>query len=110
MLAGGAFAASVAFLRLERLVAAVPLEQGEVVIPWLDQPAELPPPAREAISQQLVWEELDSWITPTDEFFVIKHFGLPTVDMASWRLDVAGLVKQPMSLSLDQIRPGRVRR
>jgi DMSO/TMAO reductase YedYZ molybdopterin-dependent catalytic subunit len=104
MLAGGAFAASLAFLRLERLVAAMPLEQDEVVVPWLDQPAQPPPPAQEIIGQQLVWEELDSWITPTDKFFTIKHFGLPSVDMASWRLDVAGLVKQPLSLTLDQIR------
>jgi len=104
MLAGGAVAAGLAFLRLDRLVAAVPLEQGEVVLPWLDQPAELPPPAREAISQQLVWEELDAWITPTDKFFIIKHFGLPAVDLASWRLDVAGLVKQPLSLTLDQVK------
>ena len=64
MLAGGAVAAGLAFLRLERLVEALPLEQGEVVLPWLDQPAELPPPAAAAIHQQLVWEELDSWITP----------------------------------------------
>src|SRR5437763_11333106 len=46
-----------------RLVAAAPLEQGEVVIPWLDQPAAVPPPAQGVIGQQLVWEELDSWIT-----------------------------------------------
>src|SRR3712207_4541283 len=82
----------------------MPLEQGEVVVPWLDQPAEPPPPAQAIIGQQLVWEELDSWITPTDEFFTIKHFGLPAVDMASWRLDVTGLVKQSLSLSLDQLK------
>jgi len=101
---GSTALAALAFLRLDRLVAAMPLEQGEVVLPWLDQPAELPPPAREAISQQLVWEELDAWITPTDKFFIIKHFGLPAVDLASWRLDVAGLVKQPLSLTLDQVK------
>jgi DMSO/TMAO reductase YedYZ molybdopterin-dependent catalytic subunit len=104
MLAGGAFAASLAFLRLERLVAAAPLQQGEVDIPWLDQPAEVPPPAQAVIGQQLVWEELESWITPTDKFFTIKHYGQPPVDMQSWRLDVAGLVRQPLSLTLDQVK------
>jgi DMSO/TMAO reductase YedYZ molybdopterin-dependent catalytic subunit len=102
--AGGTGLAALAFLRLERLVEALPLEQGEVVLPWLDQPAVPPPPAQEIIGQQLVWEELDSWITPTDKFFTIKHFGQPSVDLASWRLDVAGLVKQSMSLTLDQLR------
>jgi DMSO/TMAO reductase YedYZ molybdopterin-dependent catalytic subunit len=104
MLTGGAFAAGIAFLRLERLVAAMPLEQGEVVLPWLDQPADVPPPAQAVIGQQLKWEELDSWITPNEKFFTIKHFGQPTVDLQTWRLDVAGLVKQPLSLTLDQIK------
>ena len=102
--AGGTGLAALAFLRLERLVAALPLEQGEVVLPWLDQPAQPPPPAQAIIGQQLVWEELDAWITPTDRFFTIKHFGVPSVDPASWRLDVAGLVRQPLSLSLDQVK------
>ena len=104
MQAGGAFAASLAFLRFEHLAAAMPLDQGEVVLPWLDRPAEPPPPAQAIIGQQLVWEELDSWITPTDKLFTIKHFGQPSIDLASWRLDVAGLVKQPLSLSLDEIK------
>jgi len=104
MLAGGAAAAGIAFLRLDQLVAAMPLDQGEVVVPWLDHPAEVPPPAQNVIGQQLVWEELDSWITPNEKFFTIKHFGQPTVDLQNWRLDVAGLVKQPLSLTLDQIK------
>jgi DMSO/TMAO reductase YedYZ molybdopterin-dependent catalytic subunit len=103
MLAGGAMVAGLAFLRLDRLVAAAPLQAGEEVIPWLDQRAEVPPPAQSVIGHQLVWEELDSWITPNDKFFTIIHFGTPPIDLQSWRLDVAGLVKQPMSLTLDQV-------
>ena len=103
LLTGSAALAALAFLRLERLVSAMPLEQGEMVLPWLDQPAELPPPAAAAIHQQLVWEQLDSWITPADKFFTINHLGFPTIDMASWRLDLGGLVKQTMSLTMDQI-------
>ena len=104
MLAGGAMVAGLAFLRLDRLVAAVPLEQGEVVVAWLDQPAAVPPPAQAIIGQQLQWEELDSWITPTNKFFTIKHFGQPTIDLQKWRLDVTGLVKQPLSLTIDQLK------
>jgi DMSO/TMAO reductase YedYZ molybdopterin-dependent catalytic subunit len=103
MMAGGAMVAGLAFLRLERLVGAVPLQAGEEVVPWLDQRAEVPPPAQSVIGHQLVWEELDSWITPNDKFFTIIHFGTPPIDMQAWRLDVAGLVKQPMSLTLDQV-------
>src|SRR5215208_7891012 len=104
MLTGGAALAGLAFLRLERLVAAAPLQPGEELVPWLDQRAEMPAPARERVGQQLVWEELDAWITPNDAFFTIKHFGQPDIDVQAWRLDVVGLVKQPVSLTLDQVK------
>ncbi len=104
MVAGGAMVAGLAFLRLDRLVAAVPLEQGEVVVAWLDQPAPVPAPAQAIIGQQLQWEELDSWITPTNKFFTIQHFGQPTIDLQQWRLDVTGLVKQSLSLTIDQLK------
>lgn len=52
----------------------------------------------------LRWEELDSWITPNDKFFTIKHFGQPTIDLQMWRLDVAGLVQQPLTLTLDDLK------
>jgi DMSO/TMAO reductase YedYZ molybdopterin-dependent catalytic subunit len=104
LLTGSTALAAVAFLRLDRLVAAAPLQPGEELLPWLDQRAEVPPPAQNVIGQQLVWEELDAWITPNDKFFTIKHFGQPTVDLQAWRLDVAGLVNQPLSLTLDQVK------
>jgi DMSO/TMAO reductase YedYZ molybdopterin-dependent catalytic subunit len=104
MRTGGAMVAGLAFLRLERLVGGAPLEQGEVVVAWIDQPAAVPPPAQAIIGQQLQWEELDSWITPTDKFFTVKHFGQPTVDPQKWRLGVSGLVRQPLSLTIDQLK------
>jgi DMSO/TMAO reductase YedYZ molybdopterin-dependent catalytic subunit len=104
LLTGSTALAALSFLHLDRLAEAFPLEQGEEVLPWLDQRAEVPPPARSVIGQQLVWEELDSWITPADKFFTIIHFGTPTVDLQSWRLDVAGLVRQPLSLTLDEVK------
>ena len=104
LLTGSTVLAALALLRLETLVEAHPLRAGEELVPWLDQPAEVPEPARGVIGQQLVWEELDSWITPTDKFFTIKHFGQPAVDLLGWRLDIAGLVKQPLSLTLDQVK------
>ncbi len=72
------------------------------VIPWLDQPE--PNPAPEAIVRQLEWEQLDSWITPNDQFFVIKHFNEPTLDEADWRLEISGLVDQPITLTLDELK------
>jgi DMSO/TMAO reductase YedYZ molybdopterin-dependent catalytic subunit len=72
------------------------------VIPWLDQPE--PNPVPEAIVRQITWEDLDSWITPNDEFFVIKHYNLPELNATDWRLEVGGLVDRPMTLSLDDLK------
>src|SRR5215510_14770458 len=41
-----------------------------------------------------------SWITRTDRFFVRSHFPVPDVDLPSWRLEVAGLVRSPLTLSM----------
>ena len=65
------------------------------VVPWLDQPK--PNPVPEVIVQQLDWEQLDSWITPPDRLFVIKHFDQPELNERDWHLEVGGLVAQPMA-------------
>ncbi len=75
---GSATLAAIAGLYASRLVHAFPARPGEEVIPWLDQPAAVPDPI--AVQTQLVWEDLDSWITPNDKFFSISHFNRPTID------------------------------
>ena len=81
---------------------AYPSRPGEKIIPWLDQPEESPDPV--GIQNQLVWEDLDSWITPNDKFFSISHFDRPKIDASSWKLEVDGLVDKPLSLTLDDIK------
>ena len=58
----------------------------------------------EVIKNQLVWEDLDSWITPNDKFFSIANFNRPVIDSSVWKLEIDGLVKQPMTLTLDDIK------
>jgi DMSO/TMAO reductase YedYZ molybdopterin-dependent catalytic subunit len=70
--------------------------------PWLDQPTDNPDPV--GIQKQLVWEELDSWITPNDKFFSISHFDRPTIDASAWKLEVDGLVRNPLRLTLEDIK------
>lgn len=81
---------------------AYPGRPGEVVLPWLDQP----PPNTDPMGSQtlLVWEDLDSWITPNDKFFSISHFDRPIIDASTWKLEVDGLVGKPLSLTLDDIK------
>jgi DMSO/TMAO reductase YedYZ molybdopterin-dependent catalytic subunit len=99
---GGAALAGLSVLRVAGPTAAFQTPVAGEVIPWLDQPE--PNPAPEAIVRQLEWEQLDSWITPNDQFFVIKHFNEPTLDERDWRLEIGGLVDQPLTLTLDDLK------
>jgi DMSO/TMAO reductase YedYZ molybdopterin-dependent catalytic subunit len=81
---------------------AFPSRPGEEVVKWLDQ---LPPnPVPEIIKNQLVWEDLDSWVTPNDKFFSIAHFNRPVIDASTWKLEIGGLVKKPTALTLADIK------
>lgn len=103
---GGAALASLSVLRLAGPAHAFPSAQAAEVVPWLDQLE--PNPVPDVIVQQLDWEQLDSWLTPTDQFFVIKHFNQPELSERDWRLEISGLVEQPMSLTLADLQ-SRVR-
>ncbi len=103
---GGAALASLSVLRLAGPAHAFQTPSAGDVIPWLDQPEENPVP--EVIVRQLVWEELDSWVTPNDQHFVIKHFDEPALTETDWRLEVGGLVSQPCPSHWRTSRPASV--
>ncbi len=46
---------------------------------------------------------LTSWATPNDDFYAFHQTTTPTVDPATFRLRVAGLVDRPLEFSLPQI-------
>ncbi len=83
-------------------------QPGDVVLPWLDQRPGDPPP--NIAGSQLVWEELDSWLTPPEKFHYVAHYGVPSdLDAGSWRVRVSGLVANRLSLTLAELqaRPRR---
>jgi DMSO/TMAO reductase YedYZ molybdopterin-dependent catalytic subunit len=43
-------------------------------------------------------------LTPTGMHYLLIHFDIPAVDPRSWRLQIAGNVDRPFSISLDDIR------
>src|SRR5213593_2346124 len=45
-----------------------------------------------------------AWLTPNDVFFVRSHFLPPDVDVASWRLELTGLVTTTLAFSLAELR------
>jgi DMSO/TMAO reductase YedYZ molybdopterin-dependent catalytic subunit len=99
---GSAALAGLSVLRLAGPASAFQGDTGGEVIPWLDQPAENPVP--DIVPQQLDWAGLDDWLTPPDEFFVVKHFNLPELDEATWHVDISGLVEHPVTLSLADLQ------
>jgi DMSO/TMAO reductase YedYZ molybdopterin-dependent catalytic subunit len=79
-------------------------QSGERVIPWLDQPTPSPAPPTGA-GNFLKWEELDSWLTPANNFFYVNHYGVPnSLNESTWRVDIAGLVARPRSFSMAAIK------
>jgi DMSO/TMAO reductase YedYZ molybdopterin-dependent catalytic subunit len=77
-------------------------EGDAIVLPWLDQRIDDPPPER--VANQQTWEKLDSWITPNDQFFSIAHYNRPEIDSTGWQLQVGGLVSQPLTFTLDELK------
>jgi DMSO/TMAO reductase YedYZ molybdopterin-dependent catalytic subunit len=49
-------------------------------------------------------EYLATWITPNDAFFVRQHLPRPKSDAASHRVEIGGMVKQGVTLSIDDLR------
>ncbi len=84
-----------------RLAHAFPSRSGETVLRWLDQP---PPFDDPCCDTQLTWEDMDSWITPNDKFFFVSHFNKPEIEEAGWKLDIDGLVTNPVTLTLADIK------
>jgi DMSO/TMAO reductase YedYZ molybdopterin-dependent catalytic subunit len=87
---------------------ACPAPGGDVLL-WADQPADVPPPAQSVVGNLLKWEALDTRLTPSDNFFTVKHYNLPVIDPTTWQLSIEGLVDRPTTLSLAQLqsRPRR---
>ncbi|MGH6919004.1 MAG: sulfite oxidase [Geminicoccaceae bacterium] len=104
---GGAALGGMTLINMPFLAQAFPSRAGEEVVPWLDQPPENPVP--DVVRNLLRWQELDSWITPNDEFFAINHYNWPVIDAQVWSLEIGGRVAQPLTFTLDELqaRPRR---
>ena len=80
---------------------------GDVLVEWLDKPMDVPPPAQGVVGNLLDWEALSTRVTPADNFFTVKHYGVPDsndIDPETWRLGIGGLVGRERVLSLDDLK------
>jgi DMSO/TMAO reductase YedYZ molybdopterin-dependent catalytic subunit len=53
------------------------------------------------------FDRLDSFLTPTELFYIRSHFPAPNVDLASYRLRIDGAVGHPFTLSYAELRSMR---
>jgi len=50
------------------------------------------------------FDQVDSFLTPTDLFYIRSHFPAPKLDLASYQLRINGAVRNPFSLSYQELR------
>jgi DMSO/TMAO reductase YedYZ molybdopterin-dependent catalytic subunit len=75
-------------------------QQGEEVVPWADIPANFNPGT--ALDTRTLRRE--TFLTPTDNFYLVQHYGIQQVDPATYRLRVTGLVDKPIELTIDELK------
>ena len=73
-----------------------PTEPGEELLPFLNEPR--------TGANRLDWETLDTWFTPQDQVFNVQHYGIPDIDLAGYRLEITGLVANPRSFTLEELK------
>ena len=59
---------------------------------------------KEPLNVEMPFAAVESFITPTEHFYVRCHFPIPKIDERKWRFKVEGLVAQPLELTLDELR------
>jgi DMSO/TMAO reductase YedYZ molybdopterin-dependent catalytic subunit len=50
------------------------------------------------------FDQIDSYLTPTELFYIRSHFPIPALDRASYQLRIDGAVRRPFTLSYDELR------
>lgn len=96
---GGVAMAWAALLSSPWFAHAFPRRPGEEVLPFIDQPPPLPQGWPDMNLQK--WEQLlEAWITPTEKFFQVGHYGTPKLNEVDWKLEVTGMVDRPRTYTL----------
>ena len=107
LLRAGSACGGLAAAHLPLFAQSSPGRAGEETIKWVDQPPANP--SGGVVVNLQPWEELTAWQTPNDKFFQVAHYNKPAIDEKDWKLEVTGLVKRPLTLSLADLksRPSR---
>ncbi len=80
------------------------LAQGETEVAFTDIPANFSTKRPNSDVQTLDIRTIDGLFTPADKFFALQHHDQPEVDAAGYKLQVTGLVDNPTTLSIEDLR------
>lgn len=73
-------------------------EDGADLIPFTD---------KQSGTNGITWADLKSWVTPNEHLYKVQHYGVPKVDLENWSLEIGGLVRKPLRLSLGDLKRRR---
>jgi DMSO/TMAO reductase YedYZ molybdopterin-dependent catalytic subunit len=73
-----------------------PAEEAGVLIPFLD----MQPVAK----RQTRWDQLKSWTTKSEDLYVVSHYNTPALSADDHVLDIGGLVRAPLKISLADLK------
>ncbi len=59
---------------------------------------------KEPANLETPFDQIDSFVTPTALFYIRSHFPVPKLDVESYHLRIDGAVRNPLSLSYQQLR------
>jgi DMSO/TMAO reductase YedYZ molybdopterin-dependent catalytic subunit len=59
---------------------------------------------KEPTNLESPFEQIDSYLTPTALFYIRSHFPAPKLEVAAYRFRIDGAVRNPFSLSYEQLR------
>lgn len=59
--------------------------------------------AEAPLNLEMPFENLESFITPTELFYVRTHFPIPAIDRDAWWLRVEGEVEKPFAINYEQL-------
>src|SRR5258705_1832158 len=62
---------------------------------------------REPRNLESPFDQIDSYLTPTELFYIRSHFPIPSLDRATYQLRIDGAVRHPFALSYEELRSMR---
>ena len=62
---------------------------------------------REPLNLEYPFDQLGTFLTPNDFFYIRSHFKAPVLDAGTYRLGIGGSVEKPFTIGLDELQQMR---